>query len=300
MTDTPQALSIIVPFTAESKETDDAVAAVSDQILGRPVEVFAVHISGEDTSEAIAKQYSDVINIFVPGPAPLPRLIAAALEHATGEIIAITEASSKIDGSWINEILKAHRGPHPVIGGAVEPDGLRSIVDWAAYFCDYGQFMLPLTEGVVREVPGNNITVKRWALDKGRHFVQGEFWKTFWCQEIQSQGYDLCAVSSIVVSYRKSFVLKEYLAHRFHNGRCFAGMRNAKLGSRRRIIYMAGSLVLPVLFCGRILKAIFPKRRFLGRLALSFPIIVLATMSWSMGEFFGYLMGTGTSCLHVK
>jgi len=59
-------------------------------------------------------------------------------------------------------------------------------------------------------------------------------------------------------------------------------------------------LVLPVLFCGRILKAIFPKRRFLGRLALSFPIIVLATMSWSMGEFFGYLMGTGTSCLHVK
>jgi glycosyltransferase involved in cell wall biosynthesis len=300
MTDTPQTLSIIIASTAGFQETVDTVAAIRTQSHGRPVEVLSVHVSDGDSSEATAKQYSDVINISVPRPAPLPRLLAAALEQATGDVIAITDASCGIDESWVTAILKAHEEPHPVVGGAVEPEGLRSLVDWTAYFCDYGQFMLPLAEGVVKEVPGNNISVKRWALVKGNEFIQGEFWKTYWCQEIQSQGHDLYSVPSVVVSYRKSFRLWEYLVHRFQNGRCFAGMRNAQLGFHQRIIYLAGSLALPVLFCGRILRAILPKRRFLGRLVLSFPVILLATISWSMGEFCGYFKGPGTSCLHVK
>lgn len=42
----------------------------------------------------------------------------------------------------------AHESSDLIVGGAVDPMPQRSLVDWAAYFCEYGQFMLPLTGGM--------------------------------------------------------------------------------------------------------------------------------------------------------
>ncbi|MGH9843088.1 MAG: glycosyltransferase family 2 protein [Blastocatellia bacterium] len=41
--------------------------------------------------------------------------------------------------------------------------------------------------------------------------------------------------------------------------------------------------------------AILPKRRFLKEFTLSLPFTILEVVSWSVGEFFGYLAGPGTS-----
>jgi hypothetical protein len=293
-------LSLILTATGGLGGALACLATVARQARDREIEILLAYSSDRDAPEGLVADCPGVVLIRLPAAATLPQLLGTAIARAQGEIIAITDATCAVGEGWVPAILRAHEAPHPIVGGAVEPDGLKNRVDWAAYFCDYGQFMLPLVEGVVREVPGNNLSIKRAMLTKGRAFVEREFWKTYWCREMQAEGVSLHADPAIVVSYRKSFGLRRYLVHRFQNGRCFAGMRNAQLGALKRVAYAAGSPLLPILLALRVLRVVLPNGRHRRPFFLSLPLIALAVVSWALGECCGYLLGPGTSCRHVR
>ena len=300
MTAAPPFLSVIMTADGPPASRPVSLLAAAAKRVEPEVEIILAYSSDEARSKEIDRDYTGFIVIRLPGATTLPGLLGAALARASGEIIAITDTTCEVAEDWVSEILKAHAAPHPVIGGSVEPDGLRRMVNWAAYFCDYGQFMRPLVEGAVNELPGNNISVKRWVLERGKEFVAPEFWKTYWCRRIQAEGIRLHSTPSIVVHYRKSFRLVPYLLHRFHSGRCFAGMRLRELSRLRRPWYVAAAPALPIVLTARMLRKTLGKRRRLAELALSFPISLLAILAWAVGEACGYLAGTGASCQHVR
>ncbi|HEV8722550.1 MAG TPA: hypothetical protein VGW77_18180 [Candidatus Binatia bacterium] len=299
MISTTPVLSVIVASTAPLQDVPTCVQTLMQCRATQPVEIILAYAADRELSEASTAPYTDVTFIRLPR-ASLPQLLGTAIARANGEIMAITDATCAIDEHWISATLEAHTASYPVIGGAVEPDGLSTLVDWAGYFCDYGQFMFPLNTGVVRHVPGINISLKRWALSKGREFVEGEFWKAYWCRHLQVKGFPLHIEPSMLVFYRRSFSFWPFLRLRFHHGRCFAGMRRAQITRWRRFMYVLGSPLLPVLFCLRFIRALFPKRRHIRQLVLSFPIVVLAMVGWALGEFCGYLSGPNVSCRHVR
>ena len=232
--------------------------------------------------------------------ANLPELWGEGISQSTGAVIAVTESTCRPDSCWINSILKAHESANPVIGGAVEISKAARLVDWAAYFCEYGQFMYPLKEGPANELPGNNVSFKRWVLEIGQDFVQNGFWKTYWCRELQEEGIPLVLMPSILVYYNKTYRLVPFLIRRFHHGRCFGGMRATAISSLRRFCYAIGSPLLPFLFLARSIHAIIPKKRYLKEFILSFPISILAILMWSFGEFCGYIAGKGQSCSYIR
>lgn len=55
-----------------------------------------------------------------------------------------------------------------------------------------------------------------------------------------------------------------------------------------------------MLLMTRTVRAVLPKRRNISKLALAMPVIFLAALSWAVGEFVGYLSGSGESCKHVR
>jgi glycosyltransferase involved in cell wall biosynthesis len=249
------------------------------------------------TTEFIEK-YPKVTFIKFTEKATLPNLLSAGIGEAKGEIIAITDSSCVVADNWISSILEAHQTEgSPVIGGAVEMnEDSRNLMDWSAYFCDYGQFMSPAPKGIVKVVPGNNLSIKRWALAKGREYVENEFWKTLWCRVLQSEGIKLFSEPSISVEWQKNYRLIPFLVMRFHQGRCFAAMRVENKPAAKRILFAAGSVFLPFLLLFRTVKLALQKKRFLGRLVLSLPLIVSADTFRSVGETIGYVAGTGISC----
>lgn len=235
-----------------------------------------------------------------PQGTPLPALWGAGIRESHGVIIAIIDDCSVPDRQWVASTLAAHESSDLIVGGAVDPMPQRSLVDWAAYFCEYGQFMLPLTGGVVSELPGNNVAFKRAALNMGTQFVKQGFWKTYWCRALQQEGVQLRSVPSMVVYDRKSYRLFPFLIRRYHHGRCFAGMRSTQVVPFMRFLYLLGTPILPFLFMWRIVSPIMNKRRYLTQFVLSFPISILAVVSWSWGEFCGHLSGPGRSCEFIR
>lgn len=229
-------------------------------------------------------------------------LLGAGIARAKGEIIAITDSSCAVADDWTSSILQAHQTEEsPVIGGTIEmPENSSNLTNWAAYFCDYGQFAPPASRGIIGNVPGNNLSIKGWALAKGTEFVENEFWKTLWCRRLQAEGIELFSEPAISVRWRKTYRLIPFLLRRFHQGRCFAAMRVADEKNSKRILYVFGSIVLPLVFLFRTISPILSKRMYFGKLLLSLPLIVSAVCFWSAGEAFGNLAGKGKSCERIN
>jgi hypothetical protein len=243
---------------------------------------------------------NELLFVRLASTATLPQLLGTALDLATGEIIAITDASYEVAENWVEAVLQAHNTPRALIGGAVVPGRLRSLVDWTAYFCDYGRFLPPLLDGPAVEVPGCNLSFQRNLLMRGREFVSPEFWKTYWCRLLQAEGNHLYLDASIIVTYRKSVRFGPFLGHRFHSGRCFAGMRNTQLSGGKRWFYGVSSPLLALLFTARQLQSLWPKGRYRRTLFSALALLFMANLCWAIGEGCGYLLGAGGSCQHVR
>jgi glycosyltransferase involved in cell wall biosynthesis len=264
-------------------------------------EIIVVDCCLKNKATEFVEKYPEVNFINFTEKTSLPILLSDGIGQAKGEIIAITDSSCVVADDWISSILEAHRTEEStVIGGSVEmKEDSRNLTDWAAYFCDYGQFMSPAPQGIVEVVPGNNLSIKSWALAKGTEFVENEFWKTLWCRALQSEGIELFSEPLISVQLQKQYKLIPFLFRRFHQGRCFAAMRMEKEKVAKRFFFSMGSIILPFLFLFRTIVPILNKKRFLGKLVLSLPLIFLSVTFWSVGEMIGFLIGTGTSSKHI-
>jgi hypothetical protein len=60
------------------------------------------------------------------------------------------------------------------------------------------------------------------------------------------------------------------------------------------------SLALPPLLMVRISRQVLGKRRHVGKLIASLPLLAVFTTSWAAGEIAGYLFGAGRSLERVK
>lgn len=293
-------LSVVIACTHSSRDLAPVLSALRNQAGADSVEVIVADGSGDMAVDYARLQGEGVVTLRFAQGTPLPVLWGAGIHASHGALIAILDDCSVPDRQWVSSILAAHESSDLVIGGAVEPSPQRSLVDWAAYFCEYGQFMLPLSGGVVSELPGNNIAFKRAALGRGAAFVEPEFWKTYWCRTLQHEGVQLRSTPAMRVYDRKSYRLVPFLIRRYHHGRCFAGMRRTQLSPVMRGLYTVGTPVLPCLFLWRIAGPIMQKRRYLSEFMLSLPISILAVVSWSWGECCGYLAGPGRSCEWIR
>ncbi|MEP6703309.1 MAG: glycosyltransferase [Acidobacteriota bacterium] len=247
----------------------------------------------------LTDRYSEVDFLQLPPRTQLPVLLAAGIARSSGEVIALTDSSCVVSNDWASSILRAHDREWPVIGGAVDISGKNTLVSWAAYFCDYSQFMSHASAGVVDAIPGNNISIKRAALKIGGAFVENEFWKTHWCRSLQANGIELFLDPEISVRCDKNYEPTTFLVRRFNQGRCFAGIRSMQMKTLKRVMFASGTPILPLLLMMRAAAPVMRENRFWGRFLLSLPVIFAGSVVWSAGEAFGYLTGPGTSAHRI-
>jgi len=57
----------------------------------------------------------------------------------------------------------------------------------------------------------------------------------------------------------------------------------------RRLMMVLLSPLIPLIYLYRITRRVVEKKRNIGKFLLAFPILVLFLLSWSAGEFSGYL-----------
>ena len=267
----------------------ECLTALESQRNSPEVEIIVMDNSTDGTADIINKQFLNLKLIRSPESRFIPELWEIGINQSVGEIIAITTAHCVPEKNWIEEILRAHESPQVGIGGAIENDGSAGLIEWAIYFCRYSPYMLPFAAGTAKEIPGDNASYKRWALDRCKHVRRNGFWEPFVHAELLKEGLLLLMTPTIVVYHKKSFSLLGFMKQRFWHGRQFGSARASNLSGIWRVIYILLSPLIPVVFLSRITQQILTKRRHIGKFLLSLPILVLFLLSWATGELSGYL-----------
>ncbi|MES4792760.1 MAG: hypothetical protein C4321_07000 [Chloroflexota bacterium] len=171
-----------------------------------------------------------------------------------------------------------------------------SYVGWAACFCELTPWMPPGTEREIVEVAGACFTVKRETYEKYGPFLEGTYCSdTAFHWRMARDGQPPLFTPALRVSHTNLTSFRELMKQKCFHRRCFAWVRVAEKGlsPAQRMLFAAGTPMLPALLFGRCIQRVFRNRVYRREFLLCAPVLLLGLICWSWGEFLGYLSAPG-------
>ena len=292
-------LSVVIGSQNARLSIRECLSELETQRPIADIEIIVADNSTDGTAEIVRAEFPNVILLKCPSSYFVPQLWEDGINKSRGEIVALLTANCIPWRDWVTSILTAHKDPSPGIGGAIENDGSGGLIGWAVYFCRYSPFMLPFSERIVRDIPGDNASYKRWALDRCKQVRRNGFWEPVIHSELRKDGYQVLLKPTIVVYQRLISTFRIFLRQRFWHGRQFGSTRASYLPRGKRIVYILFSPMIPGIFLIRITRRLLMKKRHFTQFFLSLPILIMFLLSWSLGELSGYLWKSDTGAVNT-
>jgi GT2 family glycosyltransferase len=298
----PPSISVVIPSLGSPDCLDACLKALAQQTLSSDAEVIVVDCGVAGIEDLVHRRFPRTKLLSFAQRKSIPEMRALGMKHSRGAIVTVTEDHCVPESHWFERILQAHKRWYGVIGGAVENDpSITRIVDWAVFFCEYGRYMNPVPDAEVANLPGNNASYRREFLAHIADLLdKGCSWEDTLHARLRERGVKLYSDPSIIVYHKKEFGLGYFLTQRYHYSRSYAGMQTQRDIYAKRIFRAAICLALPVLLLLRITMCVVGKKRHLGMLFCSLPLIALFAVVWAWGELIGYLSGPGNSLIRVE
>lgn len=249
----------------------------------------------------IKAEFPDTAILLVSPELTIPEMRSLGIRASKGDWVIVTEDHCEPRHDWFSRFLAAaETGPWDVIAGAVENGKRDRLVDWAAFFTEYSEYMAPRPSGENADLPGMNTAYRRAALDGVPGLVEASLWETFLHARLREAGCRLYAASDVLLDHCKSFGYREFLSQRFYLARSFAGMRVRNAPLLKKLAYGLASPLLFVILPYRTVSRIWRKGRHRRELLFATPILISFFASWAAGEFAGYLFGEGDASSKVE
>ncbi len=287
-------LSVVIGSHNARTSVAACLGALQKQRNGCRAEIIVVDNSTDGTAAIVAAQFPNVTLLRASPEQWVPELWEAGIRASLAPIVALTTAHCVPDDDWMQEMLAAHRDSDYVgIGGAIESDASASLVDWAVYLCRYAKYMKPFSPYVIHDIPADNASYKRWALDRCTDVrVQG-FWEPDIHAKLTGEGYRLFMTPRIGVRHLHSFTFREFMRQRFWHGRQFGSSNAMRFSLVSSWAHIVAAPLIPFLMLARIARQVLGRRRHIVQLLLAAPVMLLFLTSWATGEAMGYVAARG-------
>ncbi|TLD43546.1 MAG: glycosyl transferase, family 2 [Candidatus Jettenia ecosi] len=288
-------LSVIIASYNSGKTIKDCLKSLEDQVSDKDFEVIIVDSSPDDNTAKFIKERFPRVNVYkfqerkYCGDAR-----NFGISVAKGEVIAFIDADCRADSNWVNEIIKAHQSACVAIGGAIANGNPTSYVGWAAYFCEFSQWMPSLHAKWLRDIAGANMSYKREVFKKYGAFIEGTYCSdTEYHWRLEEKGYRLRFVPSILIFHHNIDNLSKFLIHEYHHGQSFARVRTTsqRFSRLRRFLYVIFSPLITLKLFFKIGFINFKNRVYLLSFLKVLPLFTLGLISWSLGECVSYAKG---------
>lgn len=256
-----------------------------------------VLVPARQTPQAVAEmaaRFPWVRLLPAPVECTIPDLRALAFRTASAPAVAVIEDHVLVPEGWAGAMLRALESGAVAVGGAVENAATETLLDWAAFLCEYSQVPPPpLAAGEVGGLTGNNTVYRRSALEAARPAWEAGRWEDHLHAALRAAGGRLEQRPEIVVGHRKHYTLGEYTGSGTstpgrgpgcgrRDGRPGAGPPPGRSRWRcRRCCFV------------RIVRTVWGKGRHRGLLLRSLPLLAVFVLAWGWGEVVGYWAGPG-------
>lgn len=222
-------------------------------------------------------------------------LRARGLARARGEIVALIEDHGIVAPDWSARLLEAHAGDMAAVGGAIE-NGIDRPLNWAVYYCDFLRYQNPLPEGDTAIVSDANVAYKRSALESIRPIWQEIFHEASVTAALRSRGQTLILTpAAVLYQHRQGLRVGSALRERFVWGRSYAATRARLARLSQRVFWAVFAPALPILMIVRMTQMAWYRRRTFHAFLKALPLTCALAVSWSCGEWVGYVTGRANS-----
>jgi len=213
------------------------------------------------------------------------------IRAARAPLIALIEDVGHPEPNWAAALVKEHAQPYAAVGGAME-NGIDRPLNWALYFGDFGRYQNPVPRGPSPYVSDANVCYKREALERVANAWPDSYNEARVHGALAERG-EVVALSPevIVFQHRLNLRLGPALVERYIWGRSFAAVRVQGATVPRQAIFAVLCPVLPFVLFLRQLGNVLRTRRSRAAFLKAMPVTFLLDVTWSYGEFVGYVTG---------
>ncbi len=293
-------LSVIVPAVNTLGDLLGCLAALDRERAGVDLEVLVVNRLGDPAAAALRVEAPWARVLSVPAGVAIPQMRARAIRAAKSDAVAVIEDHVIVPSGWAKSLLAALAEGETVVGGAVENAATGTLLDWAAFLCEYSHCLPPLAAGPAQWLTGNNVVYRRAALQKHLALLDRGQWENTLHDALRAEGHRLVCRPEIVIGHKKHYTFWEYFSQRYLYARSYAGARVAGAGRATKLAMGLAAFALPPVLFARTVSRIVAKGRHTGKLWPSLPLIALFVLAWGAGEVVGYWLGAGKSLAQVK
>ncbi len=193
---------------------------------------------------------------------------------------------------WAESLIDAHTDDWAAVVpgfGNANPSGALS---WAGFLSDYGAWLALLQPRELTMIPTYNTAYKRAALlelgprldhllTTGDELIDG----------LRAAGQRFVFHPSARIDHANVARPQDWLAERYLAGLLTAHSRMERWSWGRRLVYAAGSPLIPVVVLSRVARGVDTARRTYTLPLAVYPALVLGAVLGAAGELVGYLGG---------
>jgi hypothetical protein len=169
-------------------------------------------------------------------------------------------------------------------------------VSWANFLLEYGPWIEPGTRGIADHLPGHNSSYRRdLLLAYGKRLEPLMESETVLQWDLRRHGHRLFMEPAARTHHLNFSTLSGSIRLRFNGGRQFAATRSADWPLPKRLLYVLGAPLIPLVRLRRSVAVLarWPARRRL--LPRVLPVLAAMVTLDGIGELVGYATGPGAS-----
>lgn len=224
------------------------------------------------------------------------RTYAAGVRGARAPIVALTEDHSFPAPNWAETLIKADRQPHAAVGPALKNGNPNSLLSWADFYIAYGKWALPITSGTIDYLPGHNSSYKREVLlaygDRLEAMLDAE---TVLHWDLRSRGQTLYLEAGTYTAHLNFAQWRAWLPIKFYAGQQFGARRALGWSLMRRLVFSAGSPLIPFVRLFRVMRYARRTPHSLGFWLRFVPVTFIGLAADAVGQMLGYAFGAANS-----
>lgn len=223
----------------------------------------------------------------------------AGVRAAKSPVVVFSEDHCFPAATWAEELIKRHCELWTGVGPVVCNANPATVVSWANFLIEYGEWIAFKSSGTAHHIPGNNGSYKRYALLEYGERLAGMLEASSPMQwEMANKGHSFYIEANARAYHLNFSKFFDSLSHRFYAGRLFAYHRSQDWSMCKRLLYFIGSPLIPLVRLIKILHTVgqINKNRLIPKML---PILIILLIFDGVGEMMGYVTGKAGRAAHV-
>ncbi len=262
------------------------------------IEVLIVASSKEalDLDPAVDERFFDFRVIEVGEIHSLSAAKALAVAEAKADCVVFGEDHSWPEPGWAEAIIEAHKVGYAMVGPIIENANPGSILSWTNYLACFSRWSHAGLAGQVPQTPWHNTSYRRADLmerqDNLRRLLAVE---GILQDELLAKGLKAFLLPEVSTSHINISRFSSWVLQAFWGGKLYGGSRveGEDWGMLRRLIYICGAPLIPIVRLKRLLPEIRPLTQQYSLMPKILPALVLNLLFHALGEVSGYILGKG-------